>query len=199
MNDVKEKLQRFNKDILEDINGERALMIEKADRELKEYYDKKENEYLREAHESIQKALREIRRKNQVKRSKVIMEHRMTLLEKRNAIIEKIYFNTTKQLVDFTKTAEYKDFLLDKIAGIKALIGDELDITISYSDRALKDFIEQKTGATVIVADRKRELIGGLICYNRDKGILVDESFAKTLADKKEEVLSICNLQVDWD
>ncbi len=195
--DIKEKLQRFNKDILEDINGERKAMLDRAAAELAEYYEQKENEYLKEAHDNIQAALREIRRKNQVKRSKIIMEHRMRLLEKRNSIIDKIYFETTKKLIDFTKTEEYKDYLLKKLDKIKTLIGDNIELTLSYNDRDLKDFLEKKANVKVVVADRKRELIGGFICYNSEKGILIDESFSKILADKKEDVLRICNLQVD--
>ncbi len=195
--EVKEKLQRFNKDILEDINGERQEMLDKAEKELAEYYEKKENEYLKEAHDNIQAALREIKRKNQVKRSKIIMQHRMELLEKRNSIIEKIYFEASKKLVAFTKTDKYKDFILNKLAHIKEVIGDELEVTISYNDRDLKGFIEDKAGVKVAVADKKRELIGGLICYSSKRGILVDESFSKILSDKKEDILKICNLQVD--
>ncbi len=197
MNDVKEKLQRFNKDILEDINSERKAMLEQAYKELNDYYLKTEKEYVIEANESINNAIREIKRRNQIKRSKIIMEHKMTLLEKRNAIIEKIYFEATKKLINFSKTEDYKEFLIKKLNRIKRVIGDDLEVTLSYRDRELKDFIEEHGKVRVIIANKKRELIGGLICHNEKKGILVDESFAKTLADKKEEILRICNLQVD--
>ncbi len=197
MDNVKEKLQRFNKDILADINNERKAMLEKANKELMEYYSKKEKEYLKEARESIQGALREIKRRNQVKRSKIIMSHRMELLEKRNSIIDKIYFETTKKLVAFTKSEKYKQYLLNKLTRIKSVIGENLEVTLSYNDSKLKDYIEKKGKVKVIIADKKRDFIGGLICYNSEKGIMVDESFAKILSEKKEDILKICNLQVD--
>ncbi len=197
MSDVKEKLKKFNHDIIADINAERKVMLKKAETELGEYYSKKENEYLKEAYEKIQAAVREINRTNQVKRSKIIMEHRMELFRKRNAIVEKIYFRATQKLIEFAKTDRYKDFLLEKLAKMKKVIGEDVQITISYSDRELKEFIETKGNVNVVVADKKRGLIGGLIGLNSDKGILLDESFAKLLSDNKEEMLNFCNLHVD--
>ena len=198
MSKIDEKLQHFANDIMSDVGEERRQLLEALDKELREEYDAKENEYLGRAYEIIQDALVKIEQKKNESLSRIVMGNRSKLFEKRAEILEDIYKKAEDRLRAFKKTEAYKSHLLKRVEEAKSLLGEgELWVKLDYSDRELAGFIEKETGCLVEVESKKVVLIGGCIVHNRTNNTIVDYAFSRKLEDAKEGFVHQCRLEID--
>lgn len=198
MSRIEEKLAHFADDVMSDVGEERRLMVEKLDDQLRDEYEKKENEYLTMAYEIIQGALTGVEQKKKESLSRIVMGNRTKLFNKRNEILGRVFAEVKEKLVAFKATEAYKELLIKKIDHGKDVLGEgEIWVKLDYTDRHLQEFIEKKTGLNVAIESKKVQLIGGCIVQNRTSNIILDEAFSKRLDDAREGFVQQCQLEID--
>lgn len=198
MNKLELKLNDFASDIMTDVNHQKAAIIEQAQLEIDQEYERKELEYLTKAYNLIQDGLKKIEREKNELVSKKMMENRIKLLNKRSEIIEAAFSAAEKSLVDFCGTPEYEAYLLKMIEDNLKIVGrEEAVVYLVYTDAAYKSNVESKFKVKVEFENKAIKMLGGCKVYNPARNIFIDDSFAKRLEIERDQFLEKCNLAIE--
>ena len=97
---------------------------------------------------------------------------------------EAIFKKAKEELIAFTKTPEYKDFMVNKA---KKLSGDYMPHSVIYvkeEDLGLADDLKAAYGDAEVKAGDVT--IGGLMIENKENSIVLDETLEFALKNQKE-------------
>lgn len=200
MNYTDEKLEKFYNNVMKDALSKRDKLLSEIEEKKKLTMQQKELLYLEEAYNFIQKAKRSINKKSNDSISKAIMESKKALFQKREQIISSVFENVYKNVLDFTNSEKYKEFLFNKISAALSFVSDgEKIIYINKSDEKFLDeinktFCSEKIKA--LISDN--DFIGGCIVKNIDKNIIVDETISEKLNEQKGLFVEKSGINIEW-
>jgi vacuolar-type H+-ATPase subunit E/Vma4 len=101
---------------------------------------------------------------------------------------DKIFEETAQLVQTYMKTDEYEDFLIKCILhAMKFANGEPMTIYINPSDEALRDRLEDATGARLTISSE--DFTGGVRCVIRSRNILIDHSFKTQLRNEYDSFL----------
>lgn len=185
---IDEKLNNFYTSAIDDAEKKSVDILEEYKQSLKQIYDRHEEEELRKEEASIL-AERDscIREKNKVLSTESI-DIRKRSSEKTKELIDILYTDVEKQLVDYMKTPEYITFLEDQIMEAKNYSrGEEMTLYINSTDADKKAFLEGKAGIPLTISSIN--FLGGTRAVIHAKHILIDNSFSTKLSEGKESFI----------
>ena len=196
MSNINEKLNAFEKTIMEDAKKE-------ADEILAEFEAKKNKiaqELTRAAKKDADETLRAEKEKLERKENEQLSEANATgkreLLNVRREITEKVFSEVERKIGDFRKTEKYYEYLKNTVkSGIESIGEGEKIIYIDKNDSAYKEALEKEFGITV--KTENEEFLGGARVCNTEKNIVCDNTVADRLLEERDAFLEIADLSVE--
>jgi V/A-type H+-transporting ATPase subunit E len=182
------KLEKFTSSVLKDAEEQRSKILNEIDEYRRVEIEKAEEEILNDAYVMIQNEITLVKNKNSREISLSELESRRKLLKLRDEISGGVFEDTAKSLVDFTSSPKYLDYICNIIKkcvetfpeGKSVIMVKKEDL--QYSKKLLSAF-----GRTDAICESSDKItIGGVIIYNHDKGIVVDETLDLKLANQKD-------------
>ncbi len=196
---VDNKLERFAKDIMTDVEKKRQQIIESVDEKLDEKYDVCETQYLTDAYNYIQNEYKKIDNEKNEILSRTMMTCKKKRLLKREEIIDSTFASAKEKLIQFTKGELYEEHLFTAISkGIKQVGDGRLTVYLAPEDSNRIEKLKQSFNDVEFKAEsKKREMIGGFKMVNHDSNIFLDESFYTLLYEQKTNFLERCKLDIE--
>lgn len=193
------KIANFSVDIMTDVSREREKIEKEVEERLKKDYDQKENEFLDQAYDLIQKGLKIVDREKGEVISKTLMENRVKLLNKRKQIVDEVIERAIEKIREYTKTEEYRKQLLVRIKKHMDFMGEgNYIIYLNYKDKELYQFVHDAFPSTkVFIEKRNIEMIGGVKVHNTTTNVYIDDSIAKRFEEEEENFMEYCGIQIE--
>ncbi len=165
--------------ILDDIKQQAELEKETIENEIKTEYNNKINSYknhlLKKITIFLEEEFSEIKAKETSVLSKSALDIKNNLLKKRKELVSDLFTTVYKQLLDFTLSEKYKDYLSNKLSAINEKEG------VLYIKKGEGKFYQNTTYK--IIEDNKIKL-GGFIYRNEEKRIEYDLSLDNHYEDE---------------
>ena len=115
------------------------------------------------------------------------IERTKKLIEKRDEYVKAIFEKAHKELVAFTKSADYASFMESKIKKVADDFKDSHSIMyVSAKDLAMKADLVKAFGQDIDVEASDDITIGGFIIENKESSLVVDETLDFALNNQKE-------------
>ena len=111
---IEDKLAAFSAIVINDARERREQLLEQTEREYRERIDKKETELLEGAYNEIQSDIRAIGRSANEQILRAELDAKKRLIVKREEIIAAVMDAAAEKLKAFTKSEDYKPWLLKK-------------------------------------------------------------------------------------
>ncbi len=199
MENLTEKLNTFTSLVLKDASKRRDEILETVEKAHQEKLTKKENEFLQEAYEEIQRSVSEAQKHSNAMVLQEELEAKKRLLLTRENIIRDVMDAAAEKLKAFAASGEYEAWLLDKTEKSLFEVGKGSKIIyIAPDDLKYKDKIEELCGENVTVeAAEERGFLGGVKVYNPDRRVAVDYSFGEMLSEQRSEFLQSSGLSIN--
>lgn len=115
------------------------------------------------------------------------------IVSKRKKIADKVFSKALKEIKEFTKKAEYVDFLKKSVNSIKESIGDDAVIFISPEDEKYKAMLLELCSG--IEFDKSIKL-GGCRGVSAENSMRADDTLDSRFEKQKEEFYSYSGLSV---
>lgn len=144
----------------------------------------------------------EIKRILQQKNKKISAleeESRRILCSQRSELTDKVFDKVKADLIAFTKTEGYKDFLISSVREIyEANKADGIDLFVKPDDMIYKEYINDEIGKFihVTVCDDDDIVIGGVKAVNNSTGCLFDDTLDMRLEEQKKWFLENSGLKI---
>lgn len=124
------------------------------------------------------------------------LDLRNDLFLERQSLADKVFIEAKEQLLAFTKTEEYSDFLRRSLDEIKANCGTaQCVISIAPRDEEKRALIENVLPDAQIIVDN-HILIGGIRANCPSLGILMDDTLDARLEQQREWFIETCSMKV---
>ena len=199
MNELDKKLNRFNDEIIGYANEKSQVIDEKVKLRLKKELDEKEIQCLGEAYLRIQSELKKIDKEKNELASKTLMDNKVSLLNKRNEIIESVRAMLKIRLSKYVKSEDYYQRMFNKIEDHVEFMGKgDYIVYINYSDKDLYTKLANRFPDISFKVERKSlDMIGGLRIHNLTNNMFIDDTLSKNLEEEMEEFLQYCGIEID--
>ncbi len=193
---LEEKLKSFSAIVLDEANKQKEQKLSALEKEKNRCIDEKETELLTDAYEDIQKSVMRSRRENSERVLKVETEMKKELIMLREKIIDNVFDEVQKKLSDFTDSAEYEKWLIDRTKAACDEVGaGSREVYVSKKDIKFKDILEKSIdGISVMCTDD--DFIGGASVTNKDRNICVNYSMRDMLEEKRASFLQESGLSI---
>ena len=199
MDNIDEKLNTFSTFVMRNANEERERLMEETENKYKSLIAEKENEYLEEAYETIQKSKSECARISGEELLHAEMDSKKQVLLKREEIINSVMDAVRKRLIDFTHSDGYESWLVKKAATAAKEAGEGGKVIyVAEEDMRCADKLKAIGGGSEITVESapEHDFFGGVRVYNADRHISVDYSFKELLSDEKQSFLKNSGLVI---
>lgn len=198
MENLTEKLNTFTALVMKDAAARRDEILASVEHERNEKLTAKEDEFLTEAYEEIQKSVSEARKHSNEKVLHEELEAKKKILLKREEIIAKIMEEAADKLKEFTKSEAYGEWLVKRIEKAVSEVGKgKKTVYISAEDMKYKEKIEAADSSITVAESDERGFLGGARVYNADRKVAADYSFKELLAEQKSEFLQNSGLTIN--
>ncbi len=176
---------------------------EQSDAILQEVEEFKKQEIEKATKEAITDAYVLIQKTIAVEKSKIVSEFakkeqdsKRELFIKRQEIVEEVFEKATKKLVDFTKTDEYKEYMIKSAKEIAQQFADNgCVVYVKADDMAFAQDIKGIISNCEIVADEKIT-IGGIKGYCEKLSVIADNTLDSKLSYQREWFVENSELKV---
>lgn len=190
---MERRLKSFSSTVMNDALKQRAKIEEQTEKEHKDRVGAREDEFLQDAYVAIRKIVTETQKADNERVLRAETEARRSLLKRREEIIDTVFEDVEKKLLDYTKTEQYKAALADKITEVLSQLGEgEKVIILTEADAQLFDAACGAKLETVAVEG----FIGGVKGHNCHRGIAVDYSYYELLTLQRENFLQKSGLSL---
>lgn len=152
---------------------------EQADQQMKE-------EAKRDADLQMSQELAEISSTASAEISESHSERTKKLIEKRDEYVSNVFAQAKDKLVEFTKSADYSDFLIEKVKKAAAYGLENSVMYVREEDLALKDKLVAAYGKEITVEKSEDITIGGFIIENKADKLVINESLDSALEGQKD-------------
>lgn len=186
--------------MLQDANEKKEKQLAQLDKKYRFLMESKENEYLQEAYEQIQRCVNTSRKEASERLLHVEMDSKKKLLLKREAIIDEVTDAVIEKLKEFKKTPAYSEWLKKKVKTAFFELGKGAKIVyIAGDDMDFKDELEkiQDTSRFTVEGSLERDFLGGVKVLNTDRKVSVDYSFKDMISEEKKIFLQKSGLAIN--
>lgn len=175
------KLNSFKNAIIKEAEKKAQQLIENAFLSKTNNIKKFKEEISKKETKELEKKIEEIKAEYNYKITKKSFEIKKEILEFRNRIKEEILNFCKQNILNFTKTIEYKEYLIEKI---KSYIKKENieKIIIEIKEEDLKFESEIKNISTIVEIEKNKKInLGGFKLIDIKNKIEIDETFDSAL------------------
>ena len=199
MSNLTEKLARFQSTVLREASTRKDEIVSKAIEDRKTLLSDSEMQYLKQAYESIQDAVRKIDKEINEEVSKAIVESKQALFNRRDEILDSVFGNVRKVLLKFRTRDEYKPLFQSLVkSGLEEVgNGSRLIVYVDEEDRELAEKIRAELGSSFSVALSDDTLYGGCRIVNRDAGVMSEKSFVSRFNRERDDFLETYQLSIE--
>jgi vacuolar-type H+-ATPase subunit E/Vma4 len=191
-----EKLLELNKSIQRELKQQ----IEQVDRDIEQYREDRlqvvEDEVVSDCYRYIQKSTAKIRLEYTTERSHAVAELRRNLLLKRDEYVELIFSEVKKQLLRFTESEEYPDFLRRRFMAavsdyrLQKPLVSVCERDLKYADIFCRILPDTQVEASPAIS------IGGFTAAKSGQAFILNETLDNTLSEQREWFYSHCGLRI---
>lgn len=195
---AEEKIAHFSQLVYQQSQKQYDAILEQARSEVQDKLEAYENRCLEKAYQSIQKQMTLIQKQSNESVSRLQLESKKELLKKRESMVEDVFGEVLKKIMDFKKTDAYLGYLCLAVEdAAKALENGTLTVSLDYSDKELLPRIQAKfPGYTVEILKDSDDIIGGVRVTDIASSRIVDNSIASKLNEQKEKFLNTSGLYI---
>ncbi|MFT8888578.1 MAG: V-type ATP synthase subunit E [Ethanoligenens sp.] len=180
-------LKKFTSAVLSDAEAQRSKIMAEIEDYRQREMQRAEEDVLHEAYNLIQSEIASIRNKQSREISLAELEGRRKLLTLREEITQKVFKEAADQIVAYTQTDAYSDWLCDALKKSSASMADgSLIIEVKRGEHTPADKLIAATGRKATVQEVPGILIGGFILVNNEKGFVIDETLDQKLHNEKD-------------
>lgn len=193
------KLEKFTSAVLKDADEQRSKILNEIEEYRSLQIEKAEEEILNDAYVMIQNEIAHTKNKNSRQISLSELESRRKLLKLRDDISRSVFEDAAKSLRDFTATSKYVDYICGIIKKcMETFPAGKSVIMVRKDDLQYKDKLLSAFGRADAVCEASADInIGGVIIYNHDKGIVVDETLDSKLENQKDWFAATSGLTIN--
>lgn len=181
-----DKTSSFLKAINKYAKDQRREIKSKANEFKKKELQKAEAEVLRDSYFLIQREMAQMRKGIDREVSKMEVESKRRLLERRRKITENVFKQAEDKLLTFTKSKDYLGELKKRAASISTVLKEQ-DIVLFVKKEDLKfekELVESFEGSCQVKQNDDIK-IGGILGYSEKVGLIVDETLDSKLENQR--------------
>lgn len=192
----KEKLSRFQNTVLSEADEKIQKMKEEAQEYEKSELEKTRQQEYDRIFTYMQAQVRNLEWKYRRIVTKKSLEVKREVLICRNELTEKVFAQTKEKLLQFANSAEYKDYLLNRLkTAVKDFPCNGASIAVRAEDFAFEKDLLETSGVASVVVDKSNQL-GGFCIINQQSGLLLDETLASDLIEQRQYFYQISGMTV---
>ena len=198
MSQPDKKLEKFSSAVLKDAEEQRTRTLSEIDSYRRTELEKAEEEILHDAYVMIQNQIAAIKNRQSREISLTELEGRRKLLKLRESLTKQVFDDAAAKIIDYTKTEAYRA-LLCSIVKKSCLSIPEGPVVLEVKKEDLRlaaDLQAACGGRQATVEANDNITLGGVILYNREKGIIVDETLDLKLSAQKDWFASSSGLSI---
>ncbi|MDP4118033.1 MAG: V-type ATP synthase subunit E [Bacillota bacterium] len=195
MSNIKEKLESFEKTIMEDAEKQSNEILAEFEAKKKQIASEMENKARREAEEKLKAETEKLERKANEEISGILAVGKRELLVKRQEIMDAVFEKIENKINEYRKTDEYFQYLKGKIHdGIESVGQGDIVVYLDKSDAGLKDAVEKEF--SVKVEFDLSDIKGGARVCNITKNVVCDNTIVDRLIEERDKFLEISGLNI---
>lgn len=180
-----EKLDRFVNSVNGEVDVQISGMLREAEKEGEAIKSSAKDDALKASYDRIQKAVKDTEAQYKRMIAQAEQEHHRSLLSHREALVEKIFDNIRKRLVQFRQSEDYPAYLQKQLRDVK-LSADSI-IYLAPADMQYADLMKGSSGAQVCEDDSIQ--LGGLSITAKDSKCIMDKTL-DTAFDEQRKAFS---------
>lgn len=180
-----EKLDRFVNSVNGEVDVQISGMLREAEKEGEAIMSSAKDDALKASYDRIQKAVKDTEAQYKRMIAQAEQEHHRSLLSHREALVEKIFDNIRKRLVQFRQSEDYPAYLQKQLRDVK-LSADSI-IYLAPADMQYADLLKGSSGAQVCEDDSIQ--LGGLSITAKDSKCIMDKTL-DTAFDEQRKAFS---------
>ena len=180
-----EKLDRFVNSVNGEVDVQISGMLREAEKEGEAIKSSAKDDALKASYDRIQKAVKDTEAQYKRMIAQAEQEHHRSLLSHREALVEKIFDNIRKRLVQFRQNEDYPAYLQKQLRDVK-LSADSI-IYLAPADMQYADLLKGSSGAQVCEDDSIQ--LGGLSITAKDSKCIMDKTL-DTAFDEQRKAFS---------
>lgn len=187
MANSEEKLSKFVQAITAYAEEQRANILREAEQYKIERMQQAEDEVLLEAYKLIQQETGDLRNERVRQLSRRDLEARQKVLARRLQIIDEVFAKAESKLMEYTKSAEYPEFLKNSLRQMIQLLPENGTVyAFAKQDEGLMTQLLPlcPPNSRFEVADNIK--IGGIRAVNEKVGQIIDNTLDAKLASQRE-------------
>jgi V/A-type H+-transporting ATPase subunit E len=191
------KLVKFTSAILKDAGEQRETILTELEEYRKNEIEKAEEEVLHESFLMIQNEIAAVKNAHSKKISLAELDSRRKLLKLREEIAAEVFRDAAKKILNFTKTDPYREFLGGLVAKCaSSMPAGEVTISVKPDDLVYSDYLLSQYGRPAKVEASAVIELGGVIVFNHDEGMVLDETLDLRLAGQKDWFAAASKLSI---
>ena len=125
------------------------------------------------------------------------LEARRGLIQFRNQLAGQVFEEVLERLKAFAAGETYTDYLVSKLTDVmREFPYEEASVLVRKEDLKLADPIKQAFSGKLVLEEDPDNQVGGFLLWNKEHGVLVDETFVSLLEAEKSGFYSRCGLNI---
>ena len=190
---IDKKLESLEKEIISQAEDECAKIKEEYEHKKADVVGKQELIILSDAYNYIQRVKRQLLKEKNNRILSDTSEYRHKLSTMRERMIDDLFFEVKKRLVDFTESDDYFSYLKSELESILAAFSDEeVKLILCKDDKNYKEGLLALKGVSEVEFTLS-ENIGGFIIKGQTK--IYDNTFKTLLERERKDFLK--NVRMD--
>lgn len=177
-----EKLDRFVNSVNGEVDVQISGMLREAEKEGEAIKSSAKDDALKASYDRIQKAVKDTEAQYKRMIAQAEQEHHRSLLSHREALVEKIFDNIRKRLVQFRQSEDYPAYLQKQLRDVK-LSADSI-IYLAPADMQYADLLKGSSGAQVCEDDSIQ--LGGLSITAKDSKCIMDKTLDAAFDEQRK-------------
>ncbi len=157
-----ERAEKFFRAIRRDAERRRKEIKQQIDSFIQQETDKVEQAEQQAADERVRYESERVQAETNSRLSKATIEVSADLAASRSAITAQVFGQVAQQLVEFTKTEEYIQWLADGLKQMQTLLGDDMTVYAAQNDVQQVEKAVKQAGVCCKVAVAKDIQVGGV-------------------------------------
>lgn len=183
---TEEKIKSFLDITVRDASAMADSMVNEYKQSLNHLFEEHKEAMTRQSENQLKVEKERAKRDANIELTRQQLHLRRKITRKQTALKDQLFEEVVEQLNEFMKTEEYTTLLINQITNALDFSKNQyVIIYIDPKDADKKEFLEEKTGATLTVSEYS--FIGGVRAVVPYKNILIDNSFEKKIEAAKEK------------
>lgn len=175
---MKAEIESISSKEVEAINAEVKKMEDEA-------LSSMQKEAKKDADLRLKQELEEIHQEAATQISETHTERTKKLIAKRDEYVNEVFKNAKDELVAFTKSSDYKDYLLKQAKKASENDFEHAVMYVRQEDLKFADDLKKAYGKDVVVEASDEITLGGLILENKEDALVVNETLEFALENQK--------------